>query len=162
MIGLRQAIAVFAIALGTAGAGHADDLVDSVVRQLRAQGYSTFVVERTLLGRIRIEAEGRNGEREIVLNRRTGEILRDYRDDDDDDDRDDDDKSAEDTSGAGSSNSGRGSDDSGRDDDDTGEDSSHDDDDGDEDDDDGEDSDAGDDGDGDDSGGGGDDGSDND
>lgn len=55
----------------------AKDFAERVVDQLRDQGYVAVQVERTLLGRTRIMAEGRNGHREIILNPRTGEILRD-------------------------------------------------------------------------------------
>jgi hypothetical protein len=52
---------------------------DSVVEQLRAQGYVEVEVSRTLLWRIRVVAQAPDGGwREIVLNRGTGEILRDY------------------------------------------------------------------------------------
>ena len=67
-------------------------VADSVVRQLQAQGYTSIEVSRTWLGRVQIEAKRGAEEREIVLNRKTGEILRDYShissDDDDDDDDD--------------------------------------------------------------------------
>jgi hypothetical protein len=53
-------------------------VADAIVRQLQAQGYNPIEVSRTWLGRIQIEA-GRAGEqREIILNRKTGEILRDF------------------------------------------------------------------------------------
>ena len=64
------------------------DVGDAVVRQLRAQGYTSIEVSRTWLGRIQIEAKRSREEREIILNRKTGEILRDYShmESDDDDD----------------------------------------------------------------------------
>lgn len=61
------------MALPAAAAGFSDE----VVRQLRQQGFSEILVESTLLGRTRIVAKSRNGTREIILNPRTGEILRD-------------------------------------------------------------------------------------
>ena len=86
------------------------DFAERIVRALRQQGYTEIEVGRTFLGRGRIVAEGPPGEREIVFNPRTGEILRDVwrapggedgrlldrddydeDDDDDDDDNDDDD-----------------------------------------------------------------------
>ena len=108
--------------------GLTQDRLNALVDTLRAQGYARITVERTWLGRYRIEAKGRNGEREIVLNERTGEVLRDYVEfDDDDDDHDgdasgrgsasvgradgDDDDAGDDNSGHGSSNSGHGGDD---------------------------------------------------
>jgi hypothetical protein len=117
------------------------DITQDVVAELRSMGYSQISVERTLLGRVKIEAEGSEGSREIIVNPRTGEILRDLfirasggnsgrllRDDsrdDDDGDRDDDRDDDRDNSGSGSDdrdedrddsddrdNSGSGSDDS--------------------------------------------------
>lgn len=102
-------------------------------------GYSDILVSRTLLGRVKIEADGDEGRREIIVNPRTGEILRDLflrlgdgaegrllRDDGnrssgrssrgDDDDRDDDsaddgDDDDDDDSGGDSDGGGGGSDD---------------------------------------------------
>ena len=71
----------FLLGLGcsVALAGHAAAATfqDAVVAQLRDQGYSDIVVERTLLGRIRIVAVLGDSRREIILNPRTGEVLRD-------------------------------------------------------------------------------------
>ncbi len=54
-----------------------------IVSQLRVMGYERFTVRRTLLGRIRIVAELPDADtREIIVNPRTGEILRDYVDGD--------------------------------------------------------------------------------
>lgn len=53
------------------------DYADSVVAQLTAQGYSDIDVTRTLLGRTRIVATSNHGTRELVINPRTGELLRD-------------------------------------------------------------------------------------
>lgn len=55
----------------------AKDFTERVVDQLQDQGFASIVVERTLLGRTRILADSRDGRREIILNPRTGEILRD-------------------------------------------------------------------------------------
>lgn len=60
-----------------APAAQAQDFVASVVAQLRAQGFRSVVQERTLLGRVRITATRKDGKREIIINPRTGEILRD-------------------------------------------------------------------------------------
>lgn len=57
---------------------HANPLVDQVTEQLVKQGYQRIEVSRTFLGRIRIEATGGGSEREVVLNPRTGQILRDH------------------------------------------------------------------------------------
>lgn len=82
----------------------AQSVTEQVVDQLRRQGYADVTVRRTLLGRVRITADGPRGQREVILNPGTGAILRDYEDrnedssdrsgrdnDDDDDDNDDDD-----------------------------------------------------------------------
>ena len=50
---------------------------DDVVLQLTKQGYQDITVSTTWLGRVRIVATRGGGMREIVLNPRTGEILRD-------------------------------------------------------------------------------------
>ena len=63
-----------------AGAAPAQDrdLLARLVFALRADGYDQIRTERTLLNRIRVIA-GRAGERrEIVIDPRTGEVLRDY------------------------------------------------------------------------------------
>lgn len=51
---------------------------DAIARQLRAQGYTSVEVSKTLLGRARIVARRKGELREIIVNPRTGEILRDY------------------------------------------------------------------------------------
>lgn len=70
--------------------------------QLQAEGYTEIEESYTWLWRIRILAERGNVEREIILDRATGEVLRDIsraedgylhhpdEDDDDEDDADDD------------------------------------------------------------------------
>ena len=50
---------------------------DDVIAQLSQQGFTGISTETTWLGRVRILAERTDGQREIVLNPRTGEILRD-------------------------------------------------------------------------------------
>ena len=55
----------------------AQDHVEDIVSQLREQGFSNIQQERTLLGRVRIMASSGDGQREIILNPHTGEILRD-------------------------------------------------------------------------------------
>lgn len=107
----REFLSGLAVGLVLASPAAAQDYVDSIVRQLKQQGYRSIVQERTLLGRVRIVANRKDGEREIIVNPRTGEILRDLwipvdgakgkvtiiddhsggdHDDDDDDDDDDD------------------------------------------------------------------------
>lgn len=70
-------MSVFALPLG-AGAAEAQSATDAITRQLRAQGYRSIEVSRTLLGRARIVARRPGEQREIIVNPRTGEILRDY------------------------------------------------------------------------------------
>lgn len=55
----------------------ADSLADNVVAQLKRRGFKRITVGRTFLGRTRIVAVGNGGRREIILNPRTNEILRD-------------------------------------------------------------------------------------
>jgi uncharacterized membrane protein YgcG len=117
----RIFVAAICICLGSAGAAMARDLADTIVSQLRSQGYTDVTVSNTWLNRTRIFAQSDNAQREIILNPRTGEILRDlYIGDDsgarivDDDDDDDDD----DNSGSGSSGNDDDDNDDDRDDDD--------------------------------------------
>lgn len=73
----RHFTAALCLGLLTAGMAQAVSFEDAVVAQLRAQGYRTIEVERTLLGRVKISASQTSGRREIILNPRTGEVLRD-------------------------------------------------------------------------------------
>lgn len=129
-----------ALLCGTAA--HAKDYPDDILRQLKRNGYAINSVSTTLLGRTRIRASKGGGEREIVLNAATGEILRDVwvkersdgkgsslHDDngedgggnsghgggDDDADEDDEDDEDEDDTDEDEDNSGSGSGDSGDD-----------------------------------------------
>jgi hypothetical protein len=61
-----------------AGAAVADPMTDDLVAQLRGQGFQKVTITRTLLGRVLILGSATEGQREIVLNPNTGEILRDY------------------------------------------------------------------------------------
>ena len=99
-------------------------VTDEILRDLRTMGFVEMSVSRTLLGRERIVATGPQGWREIIVNPRTGEILRDVfirfgggsgRLLDGDDDRDDD---RDDRSDSDNSDSDSSSDNSGGDDDD--------------------------------------------
>ncbi len=56
----------------------AADVVSAWVRQLSLDGYEEMTISRTWLGRTRIVAEKGDIKREIILNSRTGEVLRDY------------------------------------------------------------------------------------
>lgn len=74
----RRTFLLTASAAGIFGASPAKaDFVDAVRQELRAQGYSRISVTSTLLGRSKIVAQGKSGTREIILNPRTGEVLRD-------------------------------------------------------------------------------------
>ncbi len=73
----RHGAACLIAAIAAAGPALAT-IEDAIVGQLRAQGYTSVEVSTTMLGRVRIEAESPEFHREIVLNPRTGEILRDY------------------------------------------------------------------------------------
>lgn len=61
-----------------ASLAQAAEPVDRIIAWLRDQGFTSFEVERTWLGRTKIEAHADGLEREIIINTRTGEILRDY------------------------------------------------------------------------------------
>lgn len=76
-IKLGAKVVMACLALGATPA-LAEQRVDSITRQLQSQGYTNIEVKRTWLGRVRIEAYLGTLEREIVVNPRTGEILRDY------------------------------------------------------------------------------------
>ena len=110
---------------------------DQIVEQLQEQGYRRIRINRTLLGRTRILADGAGRRREIVINPSTGAILRDYmvitRDENEDDrtprvfqenQRDDDDRSEnnndDNDNDDGDSHDGGGRDSGGEDDDDDG------------------------------------------
>jgi hypothetical protein len=73
----RVFITGFAATLMRAGMALASGVQEDVVAQLRGQGFSQIKVATTWLGRTRITAQKGNLSREIVLNPRTGEILRD-------------------------------------------------------------------------------------
>lgn len=74
--------ALVALLLGLAPMADAkspeERLIDDLEDQLDDMGFEVERVERTLLGRVRIVAEGRGLWREIIINPRTGEVLRDY------------------------------------------------------------------------------------
>ena len=66
-----------AVIAGGAFAQTGNKMVDDMIAQLRNQGYTQFQVGRTFFGRIRIDALSKNGAREVIMNRYTGEVLRD-------------------------------------------------------------------------------------
>jgi len=55
----------------------AEGVAEDIVRQLKRLGFRGVAQERTLLGRVRIVATRSDGQREIIVNPKTGEILRD-------------------------------------------------------------------------------------
>lgn len=73
LVGLTASATV----LATSGAALAASYSEDVVAQLIKLGFSDITAETTLLGRVRIVAHRGDGVREIVLNPRTGEVLRD-------------------------------------------------------------------------------------
>lgn len=75
---LNRSVLALAVVLAGAGAVRADGVTDTITRQLRQLGYSEITVTRTFLGRDRIVAASPTREREIIVNPRTNEILRDY------------------------------------------------------------------------------------
>ncbi len=73
----RFFLTICAGAVVAAAPAFAGSFENAVIKQLKAQGFRQIMVETTLLGRVRIVARSNAGRREIVLNPRTGEILRD-------------------------------------------------------------------------------------
>lgn len=73
----RKFLLLLSTVVALAAAPAFADVEDQVTRQLRKQGFKQIEVTSTLLGRTRILAKRRDGTREIILNPRTGEILRD-------------------------------------------------------------------------------------
>ncbi|SFR59333.1 hypothetical protein [Litoreibacter janthinus] len=61
----------------TSAAYAQDTVADAVVARLQSNGYTVTEVRRSWLGRIVITAQSETNEREVVLNRTSGEILRD-------------------------------------------------------------------------------------
>lgn len=74
----RLILPLVAGAMISAGGAFAAALQDQLIDQLKNQGFTEIRISRTLLGRVRIKAEGGGFEREIIFNPRTGEILRDF------------------------------------------------------------------------------------
>ena len=74
---LRGAATLSVVAMLATPALAADRAAESVMRQLRKLGYEDVGSARTLLGRTRITARRGSERREIVLDPRSGEILRD-------------------------------------------------------------------------------------
>lgn len=76
MIRRRALLAAAALWLTSSTLARADD-VEDIVRWLRQLGFDDVSTSRSLLGRVQIRATGAIGTRELVVNPRTGEILRD-------------------------------------------------------------------------------------
>jgi len=55
----------------------AQSVAEQISRQLRDQGFGQVTISQTWLGRTRIIGKSGDGQREIILNPKTGEILRD-------------------------------------------------------------------------------------
>lgn len=68
--------ALLALALSPTAA-LSQTMAERIALELRSEGFSEVSTTRTLLGRARIYARGSAGTREIILDPRTGEILRD-------------------------------------------------------------------------------------
>ena len=75
----RRAFITFLCAalVASASAAFATTYADDIVAQLGKQGFTDVTTETTWLGRLRILASRKDGQREIVINPRTGEVLRD-------------------------------------------------------------------------------------
>lgn len=111
-----------------AGPALARSLEEQVFSALRRQGYSNLNANRTFLGRLRVTGTKGKKNREVILNRQTGEVLRDVvregggygsvfesdssdTDDDRDDDSDrDDDRDRDDDNDSSGRGRGRGGD----------------------------------------------------
>lgn len=135
---MRKSLILFGLlgALSALPVG-AQSLENQLLSQLQAEGYSEIDMRRTLLGRLRITALTETHEREIVINPRTGEVLRDYveeREDeswfesDDEDDSDDDGQGDDDSDDGADDDSDEDEDDDSDDEDDEDEDDDSDDD----------------------------------
>lgn len=74
---LKVGLSALAVACMGAVPALSETLEDKVVRALRRQGYRDIKTNRTFLGRLRVIAKKGERRREIILNRQTGEVLRD-------------------------------------------------------------------------------------
>ena len=85
-------IALFLAFFAVPATADAASVRDTIVNELKSDGYEEIRISRTWLGRTRFIAEDSRRYREIVVNPITGVILRDYtrflHSDDDDDDND--------------------------------------------------------------------------
>jgi len=140
----RSVILGLVCAAAFSASAAAGPVEDFFLKELTNQGYTDLEISYTWLGRLRIEGENGKYHRELIINPRTGEILRDVWEligdksgstrffEDDDDDDDDDQSSASGSGsqqqGSGSSGSGDGHDDDDDEDSDAGDDDPDDDD----------------------------------
>ena len=74
---LQVALPALGVTLVGIGPALSETLEDKIVRGLRRQGYSGIKTSRTFLGRLRVTADKGENQREVILNRQTGEVLRD-------------------------------------------------------------------------------------
>lgn len=72
-----RSVLLILLLLASAVPAQAADYAQAWARHLSVEGYQDIRLSRTWLGRVRIVAEKSDREREIVLNPRTGEVLRD-------------------------------------------------------------------------------------
>ena len=77
MMGRKKFVGALVVGAMGGTPAMADVFSERIVQQLEQQGFTSISTERTWLGRTRIVAEGRDGQREIIVNPNTGEILRD-------------------------------------------------------------------------------------
>ena len=77
MMGRKKFVGALVVGAMGAAPAMADVFSENIVQQLEQQGFKSISTERTWLGRTRIVAEGDDGQREIIVNPNTGEILRD-------------------------------------------------------------------------------------
>lgn len=81
LLGGMASLATLAVPL----AARAESALDSLIAELKVEGYTRIRARRTWLGRVQIRARKGKIRREIVMNPVTGEILRDYREDEEED-----------------------------------------------------------------------------
>lgn len=74
---LGTALSTFVIMSLGAKAVAAETLEEKVEKALLRQGYNEVKTNRTFLGRLRVTAQKGSKSREVILNRTTGEVLRD-------------------------------------------------------------------------------------
>ncbi len=72
---IRAALVVVTVSMPSMAL--ATNVYDAIISQLRTQGYTQFVVQKTFLGRIRILSSKGSLKREVIVHPFTGEILRD-------------------------------------------------------------------------------------